>query len=58
MICLVVPDYACAYYAFEIAYNAYEQCSKISPIMLQLCPVVPHYAQNMFVENCILTVLV
>ena len=39
------PDY----YAFEIAYYAFEHCSKISPIMLQLCPVVSHYAPNIHI---------
>ena len=31
------------YYAFKIAFYAFEQCSKIFPIMPQLCSIVPYY---------------
>ena len=41
-----------SYYAFEIAYYAFEQCSKIVFIMLQLCLVVCPK-----IENCILIAL-
>ena len=31
-------------YAFQIAYYAFEQCSKCFPIMPQLCSILPDYA--------------
>jgi len=47
---LVCSDFW-AYYAFEIASCAFEQCSKVSLIMLKLCPFVSHYAPNMLTSH-------
>ena len=45
------------YYAFQIAYYAFEQCFKIFPIMPQLCSIVPYYAPLCSIYNLIRVLL-